>query len=174
MLTRAARQWMRRAALDLAVKAGGRIMTRPLFRHRPDLNSTTVEAEPMAGMHAARELEHAARQLTREYIRRAREDGYSWKEIGEALDLRASAEHRGISVAEAAYNDAAGGSDSEHARRYGRSFIWTCPVCRHAVSDKGPCNGPAEDEQGHAESCSRLADTSAAWEASWNETGPGR
>ena len=35
------------------------------------------------------------------------------------------------------------------------------------ISDHGLCNGPAEDERGHAESCARLAAAAARSEAEW-------
>lgn len=170
----AARQWTRRAVLDLVRQSGGRTVTRPMFRDRTDLDMTTSDAEPMAGILAARHLEHAAREFARGYVRQAREDGRTWHEIGAALDLGASAAHRGVSLAEAAYDDSAGDPDGEYARRYGRTFAWTCPACRATVIDQGPCSGPASDERGHADDCQRLTGAIAAWEAQWNETGFGR
>jgi hypothetical protein len=50
---------------------------------------------------------------------------------------------------------------------YGRSFGWTCRSCDKAISDRGPCNGPADDEHGHARNCTRLAATIADWDAQW-------
>jgi len=100
-----------------------------MFSQRPDLHMTTTDAEPMAGIQAVRQVQHAARRLTREYVRQAREDGHTWQEIGAALDLSASAAHRGVSLADAAYDDITGDPDGEHASRYGRTFIWTCPAC---------------------------------------------
>ena len=168
----AARQWTRRAVLDIVSQSGGRTVARPMFSQRPDLHMTTTDAEPMAGIQAVRQVEHAARRLTREYVRQAREDGHTWQEIGAALGLSASAAHRGVSLAEAAYDDIAGDPDSEYASRYGRTFAWTCPACRAVVSDRGPCSGPAEDEQGHADGCPRLASKIAAWESGWDDEEP--
>jgi len=170
----AARQWTRRAVLDLARQSGGCTVTRPTFRDRPDLGMTTSDAEPMAGFLAVRDLERAAREFTRGYVRQAREDGHTWHEIGAALDLGPSAAHRGVSLAEADYDDVAGDPDGEYARRYGRTFAWTCPACRATVSDRGPSSGPADDEQGHADGCPRLTDAIAARETPWDETGSGR
>ena len=165
-----ARHWTRRAVLDIVRQSGGRTVTRPVFRDRPDLDMTTTDAEPMAGIRAVRQIEHSARALTREYARQAREVGRTWHEIGAALGLSASAGHRGVPLADAAYDEVAGDPDSEHARRYGRTFSWTCPACRAVVRDKGPCDGPADDEQGHAGGCPRLRAAIAAWEAQWDET----
>ena len=164
-----ARQWTRRVVLDIVRQSGGRTVTRPMFRDRPDLHMTTTDVEPMAGIRAVRQIEHSARGLTREYARQAREDGHTWDEIGAALDLSASADHRGVPLADAAYDEVAGDPDGEYARRYGRTFAWTCPACRAVVRDKGPCNGPADDEQGHADGCTRLSAAIAAWEAQWDE-----
>ena len=77
-------------------------------------------------------------------------------------------------MAEAAYDEAADDPDSQYARIYGRSFMWTCPACRGTVRDRGLCNGPADDEQGHADGCSRLAGTIGDWEAEWDEKEAGR
>jgi len=164
----AARQQAHRAVLDLVRQSGGRTVTRPMFRSRPNIGMTTTDAEPLAGILAARCLEHAAREFAREHVRRAREDGRTWHEIGAALGLGTDA-HGGIPLAEAAYDDVAGDPDGEYARRYGRSFTWTCNACQCTIRDRGPCDGPADDEQGHADSCSRLADAIAAWEAQWDE-----
>jgi hypothetical protein len=166
----AARQWTRRAVLDIVRQSGGRTVTRPMFSQRADLHTTTTDAEPMAGISAVRQVEHAAPGLTREYVRQAREDGHTWQEIGTALGLSASADHRGVPLAEAAYDDITGDLDGEYARRYGRTFAWTCPACRAVVRDRGPCDGPADDEQGHADGCPRLSAAIAAWEAQWDET----
>jgi len=165
-----ARQWTHRAVLDIVRQSGGRTVTRPMFRDRPDLHMTTTDVEPMAGIRAVRQVEHSARRLTREYARQAREDGHTWHEIGAALGLSASADHRGVPLAEAAHDDVAGDPDGEYARRYGRTFAWTCPACRAVVRDRGPCDGPADDEQGHAGGCPRLSAAIAAWEAQWDET----
>jgi len=125
---------------------------------------TITDAKPAAGLRTARQLEQAARRPTCEYVRQAREDGSTWQEIGATLDLSASAAHRGISVAKAAHDHAAGDPGSEYARRYDRTFPWTCPDCRRLVRDQGPCNAPADDEPGHADGCPRLATAIAAWD----------
>lgn len=163
---RAARDAARRAAVNLARDAGASAITRPLF-HGAD--TTVQDIEPLAGMRAAREIELGARHTAHGYIRAAREAGHSWHEIGTALGLTpgADADQAGQTVGEAAYTYAAGRPDAETARQYGRSFAWTCRSCDRVVSDHGLCNGPAEDERGHAEGCQRLAATVAAAEAEW-------
>ncbi len=165
-----ARRWARRAVLGIVRASGGRVADRPVFRGRPDLDMTTTEAEPMAGLQAARHLEHAARSVARDCIRNAREDGRSWHEIGVALGLATETEDRGISVAEAAYDYAAGEpviSDYDP-----RSVPWTCKACLEVIGDRGPETGhPADAEPGHANGCTRLAAAIAAWHASRDEEG---
>jgi hypothetical protein len=165
-----ASQWTRRAVLDIVRQSGGRTVTRPMFRDWPDLDMTTTDVEPMAGIRAVRQIEHSARGLMREYARQAREDGRTWHEIGAALDLSASAGHRDVPPAEAAFDEVAGDPDGEYARRYGRTFTWTCAACRAVVRDRGLCDGPVDDEQGHADGCPRLHAAIAAWETQWDET----
>ena len=163
-----ARRRARRATLDIVRESGGRVVDRPVFRGGPDRDMTTTEAEPMAGLQAACHLEHAARSVARDCIRNAREDGRSWQEIGVALGLDTT-EDRGISVAEAAYDYAASEPFSEYDPR---SVPWTCKACLAVIADRGPGTGhPADAEPGHADGCSRLAATIAAWHASWDEEG---
>ncbi len=90
----------------------------------------------------------------------------AWRQIGEALRLGPVAEERGVSLAEAAFDYAAG---AEHARPFETlSFAWTCPACRGFVLDRGPFGDhPVDGEPGHAEGCERLAAAVAAYEAEW-------
>ena len=62
-------------------------MTRPVFRDRPELDMTLTDAEPIAALHAVAAVGHALRRITCDYVRRAREDGHSWPDIGAALGL---------------------------------------------------------------------------------------
>jgi len=159
-----ARRAARRAAIDLARDEGAQVISRPAFR---GAQTTIQDVEPLAGLRAARQVELGARLSTRNYIRDAREAGHTWHEIGTALDLTPSGEAdlAGSTIAEAAYSYAAGSPDTETAWRYGRSFSWTCGSCEGLISDHGLCNGPADDERGHADDCARLAATIAAWDA---------
>ena len=69
---------------------------------------------------------------------------------------------RGSSVAEAAWEYAAG--RPAHLGGQPGVFRWVCPDCGEVVSDRGPGErSPAEDEQGHAEGCHRLAAAVAEW-----------
>jgi hypothetical protein len=148
----------------MALKAGARIVTRPLF---PGASAQERDVDPVAGLAASRWLEVAARQHSRDYIRAAREAGHSWHDIGIALNLvpDSDTQRAGQTAGEAAFDYAAGDPDREHARRYGRSVTWTCGSCDHAISDHGLCNGPADDERGHADNCPRFAAAIATHDA---------
>lgn len=162
--TNLTRRWAQRAVLDIARQSGGRIVTRTVFRDRPDLDMRVPSAEPMLGIRIAAGLEQAARRLAGDYVAQAREDGHAWHEIGTALGFAPVAE-LGVSIAEAAYGYAAGEPGTGR-----RSFAWVCPSCRSTVIDRGPEAGhPAECEQGHRTACPRLAATIAEWNASWED-----
>jgi hypothetical protein len=164
---RAARDTARRDTIQLARETGAAMVTRPLFRGE---NEPTVrDVEPLAGARAARDLELAAKGTARDYIRQAREAGHGWDQIGQALGVSpgADADQTGMTVAEAAYTYAAGRPDTESPWRP-RSFTWTCRSCDQAIGDRGLVAGPADDEVGHADDCSRLAAAVAAWNAEWD------
>jgi len=96
------------------------------------------------------------------FIARAREAGMSWHEVGGALGVAELAPARGTSVAEAAWEYAAGWSAGLGGQP--GEFRWVCPDCGEVVSDRGPGGrSPAEDEQGHAEGCHRLAAAVTEW-----------
>ena len=160
----AARSAARRSALNLARDAGAQVISRPIF---PGAHTTTGDVEPLAGLQASRDIELGARHIARDYIRDAREAGHGWQAIGTALDLTPDADRAGQSIAEAGYTYAAGDPDTVTARRYGRSFGWTCRSCDGIISDRGLCNGPVDDEHGHGPGCVRLAAAEAAWDAGW-------
>jgi len=163
---RTARDAARRAAFEIARSAGAQIITRPAYQ---GAQMAFRDVEPLAGMRASRQVELGARGAARDYIRQAREAGHGWHRIGQALELEPGADRdqQGMTVADAAYNYAAGHPDTDTALRYGRSFVWTCRSCEHAISDRGLCVSPAEDEHGHADNCARLSATVADWDAQW-------
>ncbi len=162
----AARGQARRAAISLARDRGADVTTRPLYQGS---GLTTVDVDPLDGARAARDIELGARHAAHRYIRDAREAGHTWHQIGQALGLPpgGGAGQAGDTVAEAAFTYTAGRPDTEHARRYGRSVVWQCQSCDQSISDHGLIAGPAEDEQGHAQGCQRLAAAVAAWDAEW-------
>jgi hypothetical protein len=163
---RAARDATRRAAFEIARSAGAQIITRPAYQ---GAQMAVRDIEPLAGMRASRQVELGARGAARDYIRQAREAGHGWHRIGQALELvpGADPDQQGMTVADAAYSYAAGRPDTDTSLRYGRSFVWTCRSCGHTIGDRGLCDGPAQDERGHADSCPRLSATVADWDAQW-------
>jgi hypothetical protein len=155
-----------RAITGLATGRGAEFITRPAF---PGSDITVRDFEPLTGARAARDVELASRKAARDYIRRAREAGHGWDQIGQALGLapNADADQAGLTVAEAAYTYAAGNPHTDTALRYGRSFVWRCASCDQAISDHGLIGGPYDNEPGHAGDCGRLAAAVAEWDASW-------
>ena len=160
-----ARQCAWRALHEIAQATGGRTAPRQVFNDRPDLDVMVVDVEPLAGRHAAAQFKLAARRLTLDYARQAREDGRSWQEIGIALGL-GGLEDSDITLADAAYSYASGTA----ALGQRPAFAWVCPACRCTVMDRGPQAGhPSDCEEGHAEGCIRLAFATATWDAAWED-----
>ena len=145
------------AITGLLTQARGKgAMKRRPIRPGSDITAT-VPADPLEGLRAAIGLYREVRGRIRDYARYAREDGCSWEEIGRAMD-RAPDPDAGVTVGVAAFEFVA----SDLGR--GLSFGWTCPACLGLVIDYGPEAGHPEDrERGHAEGCTRLAETIAAW-----------
>src|SRR5207247_8609975 len=81
-----ARQEVLAAIQRIVLGTGGQIVTRPIVSSEPD-GPTTRDAEPLAGLRAARAAELAARGLARRYGRAACADGPAWTVIGAALGL---------------------------------------------------------------------------------------
>jgi hypothetical protein len=147
------------AVLRLACMTGAQIVQAPPW---PGASFIEEQPEPGAGIRIALALERAARAGVRVYIARAREAGMSWHEVGGALGVAELAPARGSSVAEAAWEYAAG--RPAHLSGQPGEFRWVCPDCGEVVSDRGPGGrSPAEDEQGHAKGCHRLAAAVAQW-----------
>jgi hypothetical protein len=157
------RQWATRAVLGIVRESGSQLVDRPAFRDRPDLDLKITGANPIAGLQAAVGLKHAARKLSLDYVRYAREDGNTWQDIGVVLGFSDDPE-AGLSAAEAAYGYAAGTSPAW------RSFVWVCLHCRATIIDRGPDVGqPADCEEGHTDDCPRLAAAIAAYTALWDD-----
>jgi len=98
------------------------------------------------------------------HIRRAREDGLSWHEIGGLLQFGPLAAASDMSVAQYAF-DYCVGPQPEAPWFDPPVFTWTCPACGQMIGDRGPALMPAADETGHADGCGRLAAAQAEWQA---------
>jgi hypothetical protein len=162
----AARGHARQAVIGLARDRGAEFTSRALAAGS---GLAVRDLEPLDGARAARDIELSSRHAARDYIRTAREAGHSWGQIGQALGLapNADADPAGLTVAEAAYTYAAGNPYTDTAVRHGRSFGWRCESCGQAISDRGAIAGPAGNEPGHRDSCSRLAQATADWDTGW-------
>jgi hypothetical protein len=164
-ITTSAYNAARRTALNLARDLGATSSKRPIFHGSP---VSRTDVEPLAGLRAARHIEMASHRVAKDYIRAAREAGYTWEQLGHELEQElqygSPTAHINDSIADTVYNYATG-TDPETARYYSQSFTWTCPSCSSTIRDHGMSNGPADDEQGHARHCPRLAATIDAWNA---------
>ena len=141
----------------IARKLGAAILSRPVYS---GADRTEHYAEPRAGIRIARALEQAAALVTRDYIRRAREAGRGWQEIGDALGAGGRAWREGTGVGEAAFRIAVGYTPGPPGPAV---FQWSCPGCGLLISDQGPGSGRPDDAQpGHGENCPRFAAAYAA------------
>jgi DNA-directed RNA polymerase specialized sigma24 family protein len=59
-----------------------------------DLATAAAAADPRTGLRAVRALRRLLEELERTQVRRAREQGWSWAEIGEALEVSRQAVHK--------------------------------------------------------------------------------
>lgn len=161
----AARQEGRRAIsaaiLRMAAAAGAEVRDRPPY---PGAAWTVLQPAPADGIRFASFLRDAATAAVRDHIREGRREGMTWAQLGEVLGLREAAEERGAWIADLAFDYAV---DAAHARPFGVvSFPWRCPACDGLVSDRGPSNGSAHDnEPGHVEGCTRFAALVAEYSA---------
>jgi hypothetical protein len=119
---------------------------------------------PGAALRVARQVELAAWAEVGRHIRRAREDGLSWHEIGGLLGFGPLAADADMPVAGYAFEYTVG-PRSTSPWYDPPVFTWTCPACGGLVRDRGPVLMPAADEKGHADGCQRLAATQAEWQA---------
>lgn len=159
VIAREARTAAGAAVQRIAREIGAAILSRPVY---PGAASTEHYAEPGAGIRIARALEQAAAQVTRDYIRHAREGGKGWQEIGAALGAGARASREGIGVDEAAFRISTGYNSGPPGPAV---FRWSCRGCGLLITDQGPRGGRPDDAQpGHGENCPRLAAAYTAWD----------
>jgi hypothetical protein len=118
---------------------------------------------PAAALRVARQVELAARAEVGVHVRRAREDGLSWHEIGGLLGFAPLAAVSGVPVSDYAFDYCVGPRAAGPWFDDPPLFTWTCPACGQMISDCGPVLMPAADEAGHADSCQRLAAVQAEW-----------
>ena len=145
---------------QIAQAGGAEIRERPLF---PGAIPVSRYAEPLAGIKAAEILADTAARIRREYTERARAEGITWRQIGEALGLDQGADGKsGYDLGVAAFEHFEGEPDLW----YQSNFHYHCASCGEWITDRGPHNShPEDNESGHAEDCARLAAELAAWQA---------
>jgi hypothetical protein len=160
-----ARRAVDAAVLRMAHASGAEIRERSPW---PGTSLTISSAAPAAGIRFALILRGYAHQKLYDFIKHARQDGLTWTQIGETLNLGDEAQERGCGIGGAAFDFAA---DAEHASRFQTlTFGWTCPACGAYISDRGPNGGHPEDEEpGHNAGCSRLAEAVAVYDARWTD-----
>ena len=125
----------------------------------PDGSDPAQLLGPAAALRVARQVELAAHAEVGVHIRRAREDGLSWHEIGGLLQFGPPASASDMSVSQYAFDYCVGPWFGPPV------FTWTCPACGQMIRDRGPVLMPAADEKGHADGCGRLAAVQASWQA---------
>jgi DNA-directed RNA polymerase specialized sigma24 family protein len=59
-----------------------------------DLATAASASDPRTGLRAVRALRRLLEELERTEVLRAREQGWSWQEIGDALDVSRQAVHK--------------------------------------------------------------------------------
>ena len=64
-----------------------------------DLGRRAADPDPAVGLRAVAALRHLAEQLERQQVRRARELGWSWREIALRLDVTKQAVHQKYAAA---------------------------------------------------------------------------
>ena len=121
-------------------------------------------AAPSAAVRAVRALELAVHAEVRDRIRQAREDGDSWAAVGEFLGFGPIATGGPGTLAELAFAYAAGPLTVDPAFPVPPSFRWDCAACGRTIADYGPVDGPAADQDCHADGCERLAADVKDWE----------
>jgi hypothetical protein len=122
------------------------------------------EASPAEAVRIARELELAVHAEVRARIRRAREAGESWAAVSALLSLGPIAAQGPGTLAEMAFDYAAGAVTLLAWYPDRPVFCWDCPACGQRITDHGPAAGPVADQDGHQSGCARLAIEASEWE----------
>jgi hypothetical protein len=148
----------------MARAAGAPVHDRPIF---PDSTLTTPDTEPLPGIRFTLMLQDAARHKIHDYIKRARQDGASWHQIGKRCALSTWPKNAAPDMGEAAFGYAA---DAERGQPCDRLwFAWKCPACCAQVIEYGSHGHPLDYQTGRADGCQRLGAAIASYQAQWAE-----
>ncbi len=144
-----------REFVDRAVKAAVPADQMTTRKARPESDYGWPEPQPLAGLQAALSVARLAKAQAYTFAKGLRGEGSSWDEIADLLEITWSADYV---QREQAFELVAGPASSYSYDRY---VYFTCgglQGCGERVTDRGPYNGyPSDNEDGHAESCRRLA-----------------
>ena len=124
---------------------------------------------PGGAFRSSRQLEFAARGEVRVHVRRAREAGQLWHAVGSLVGLGAFANEGGVTVAEPAF-DYAAGPRIFNGWFDAPVFPWNCPTAARRSATADPPADFAKTEAGYGDGCRRLAAAVTEWQAA-RETG---
>jgi hypothetical protein len=158
------REAVRGVLIRLLREHGGGVADRTLYGTTGMSDATVQEpGPPLEAIRLAKRLGWAVQQALETQVKYARQDGATWKEIGEAMGYTPDPDTPPL--AESAFRVVAPGTSE-----YNRYFTWTCPSCRAVVADYGPYEAnPAETERRHGDGCGRLAAAVAGYERQWRD-----
>jgi hypothetical protein len=125
---------------------------------------TAPGASAAEAVRAARSVELAVHAEVLGHIRRAREAGDSWVTVGEMLGFGPIAAEGPGTLAELAFDYAAGPRTINAWFPAPPMFRWDCPGCGGRIADHGPAKGPIADQDGHKDGCVRLAAEASGWD----------
>ena len=141
----------------------GAVTRRPLSVRYPV--EVDAPSDLRAAISAAKYAAHVAEGLMREYARQARGHGLTWAEIAPSVIDVEDVDY-GADPAVEAFRWVAPTPSMQFDTIY---TYWSCSTCGEHITDNGPYDGPAEDETGHADTCTRhMADVAAA-RARWGD-----
>lgn len=110
------------------------------------------------GIDAALRVGRVAEAIARDYAKKARGEGASWREVATALgfDLETTSDPSG-----AAFRWVA----PEPSQPFDRILTWwECASCGSRIADSGSHGHPDDEEEGHASDCARHNAETAAFE----------
>jgi len=128
------------------------------------ISRTAPQASSADAVRIARELELAVHAEVRTRVRRAREAGEPWAAVGALLGLGPVAAQGPGTLAEMAFDYAAGARALLAWYPDRPLFWWDCPACGQRIADHGPGFGPLYDQEGHIDGCARLAAEASEWD----------